>query len=171
MNPLGGFLRPCTQAIAPDGVQGGTRHETSITNHLPNHPPINCRVSWFSDFRATSTLPKPAVQSDVRVYFRASVRTTWNTRWQRRNRSQSHCPSPGPSTFARRCSMWSRSLSTPLPNRFVDNRRSHRVESFRESSRRKIGEHGRLVIRVAGGSRLEQRFHIQFDLGVGCDPL
>ena len=55
----------------------------------------------------------------------------------------------------------------PLPNRFMANRRSHRVKSFRKSSRRKVGEHNRLVIRVAGGSRLEQRFQIQFDIGAG----
>ena len=42
----------------------------------------------------------------------------------------------------------------PLPNRFVANRRSHGVKSFRKSSRRKIGEHNRLVIGVAAGSRL-----------------
>ena len=58
-------------------------------------------------------------------------------------------------------------IAHPLPNRFVADRRSHCGKSFGKSSRRKVGKHNRLVVRVACGSRLEMRFQIQFYFGVG----
>jgi hypothetical protein len=55
----------------------------------------------------------------------------------------------------------------PLPNRFVANRCFHRGKRFGNGSRRKIGEHNRFVVGIAGGSRLELRFQISLDFGVG----